>query len=434
VWLLLLQQPHLISYLREEYKHSGQKLFIDEFAFEALSDIFKRMLEDEELDRVFLIIDALDECDEASRPSLIRFLNTVLCISSICSKVKWLVSSRPLVEIEKNLKGTGASTKSFLKLDEHNLERPINAYIDYKVLQLRNREAYDDHRLRFVAVELRKRASNTFLWVALVCKKLIDAEEYVWEEILKTVPKDLMELYDYLLQRIETLEWKTESEYCKSVLAAATLAYRPLTLGEIGMLAGLPSGVQAWPVVKKCGSFLTVRSSTAYLIHQSAQDYLSKHYRKLHDVAPSIAHLAIFERCLKGMGSLENNIYGLPNFGITSREVQIPSPDPLRSVRYACQYWVHHLEQSECSINDQGEVYRFLQEHFLHWLEALSLVGVISESIALISTLESLVEVSYLTECTCFRIDVGYLAGRKHRTIMFPLRCKVVCSSKSRDS
>jgi hypothetical protein len=55
---------------------------------------------------------------------------------------------------------------------------------------------------------------------------------------------------------------------------------------------------------------------------------------------------------------------------------------------------VHHLEQSKSSINDQGEVYCFLQKHFLHWLEALSLIGVMPESFALVGTLQSLIAVS----------------------------------------
>jgi len=134
VWFLLLQQPHLISHVREEYKTSGQKIFSDVFAFQALSDILKRMLEDKEADRVFLIIDALNECDEETRPLLINLLGMVLSTNKISSKVKWLVSSRPLPEIEIDMAGVSTSAKSILKLDEHNLKRPINAYISYKVL------------------------------------------------------------------------------------------------------------------------------------------------------------------------------------------------------------------------------------------------------------------------------------------------------------
>jgi hypothetical protein len=429
VWLLVLQQPHLITHVRQAYRPSGEKAFDGIFAFQALSELLQRMLEDEELNPVFLIIDALDECDEKTRPLLI---GTVLSTNRTSSKVKWLVSSRPLPEIEKNMTGAGTSSKRVLKLDEHNLERPINAYIDYKVVQLRDK-GHDKDPVNVAAARLRERAGNTFLWVWLVCKELMGARDRAWPGILETVPDDLTELYNYLFERIETLKWKIDSEDCKRVLAAATFAYRPLALSEVGILADLPSEKEAREAVELCGSFLTVRSDTAYLIHQSAQEYLSEHYRKPDDVAPNMAHLAIFEQCLKGMmGTLKRNIYELPYLGIASPEVRIPSPDPLRSVRYACRYWVHHLEQSKTNINDQSRVYNFLQKHFLHWLEALSLIGVMSESFALVGTLQSLILVSHSIKCpyACTYTKSTYSAGWKYRTITLPLRRKVVCPAK----
>ena len=51
-------------------------------------------------------------------------------------------------------------------------------------------------------------------------------------------------------------------------------------------------------------------------------------------------------------------------------------PDKLSA---SCQYWIHHLHGSR--IKDYEKVYKFLQEHFLHWLEALSLSGNMSKGI-----------------------------------------------------
>ncbi|KAJ5206563.1 hypothetical protein N7472_003011 [Penicillium cf. griseofulvum] len=366
LWLLLLQQPQLISHVRKEYETSGQKLFEDSLALKAMGRILEAMLEDHALDRVFLLIDALDECDEKTRQQL---LDTVLSTTRRPSRFKWLISSRPLREIEIKMTRIGKPIKH-LKLDEYSLERPIQSYIDYKVLQLRSKEEYGSDHLNDLASEMRQRASNTFLWVALVCKELSRTEDYLWSDIIETVPKQLTELYNYLLERIENLEWQRESEYCKKVLTVVALACRETTLDEVASLAGLSPGATE-AVVNKCGSFLTVRKNTVYLIHQSAHDYLSGNLGRLHKLAPESAHLELFQLCLK---------------------VQIPGPDPLSSVRYACRYWVHHLQQSNVSVDDRSEVYRFLQVHFLHWLEALSLIGAISESVSLIITLQSLVK------------------------------------------
>jgi hypothetical protein len=65
-------------------------------------------------------------------------------------------------------------------------------------------------------------------------------------------------------------------------------------------------------------------------------------------------------------------------------------------VRYACLYWVYHLEQSKRRVRDGEQVHLFLKCHLLHWLEALSFMGKIPESIAMIKTLQTLVEVESL--------------------------------------
>jgi hypothetical protein len=65
------------------------------------------------------------------------------------------------------------------------------------------------------------------------------------------------------------------------------------------------------------------------------------------------------------------------------------------AVLYACRYWVNHLQRSEIGLcDDNGLVHIFLKEHFLHWLEALSLMGKISEGVLAITLLESIVIVS----------------------------------------
>ena len=69
-------------------------------------------------------------------------------------------------------------------------------------------------------------------------------------------------------------------------------------------------------------------------------------------------------------------------------------------VQYACRYWVKHLQELE---HDQREkaglcekVQVFLEKHFLHWLEVLSLTGKMSEGVLAITSLESLIPVSHI--------------------------------------
>ncbi|KAI9779780.1 MAG: hypothetical protein M1816_003344 [Peltula sp. TS41687] len=86
-----------------------------------------------------------------------------------------------------------------------------------------------------------------------------------------------------------------------------------------------------------------------------------------------------------------------------SKHVRLETPGKLRTeiesqviadrlpsdLQYACHYWANHLENSKRQICDSDRVHNILREHFLHWLEALSLMGKMSESIALTGILLS---------------------------------------------
>ena len=97
VWMLLLQQPDLIKHLRSEHERMHKdSLFSDnKYAWEALSRVFENMLRDPRLSEVYFIVDALDECDDGLG-NLILLISTSLKLSK---KIKWLVSSRPYLDI-----------------------------------------------------------------------------------------------------------------------------------------------------------------------------------------------------------------------------------------------------------------------------------------------------------------------------------------------
>jgi hypothetical protein len=60
----------------------------------------------------------------------------------------------------------------------------------------------------------------------------------------------------------------------------------------------------------------------------------------------------------------------------------------------ACKYWIDQVKKDNFILRDDGVVYKFCREHFLHWLEALSLMGRTAEGISMVTELESMVSVS----------------------------------------
>ena len=93
--------------------------------------------------------------------------------------------------------------------------------------------------------------------------------------------------------------------------------------------------------------------------------------------------------------SLKRDICDLRTSGVLATDIEISIVEnclPLE-VQYACLYWVQHLQCSGAQLYD-NDVHQFLQEHFLHWVEALSLMGKTSHGAILVRTLESMLTVS----------------------------------------
>jgi hypothetical protein len=389
IWMLLVQQPHLISHLRSKHKYKGRSLFNDGNASVAMSRVFESMLKDHRLSRVYFIVDALDECDQGLA-DLVQLISTSLNLSD---KVKWLVSSRPQVK----LKDPG----TLVELDAQSLEGPVNAYIDHKLSTLKEKPGYNDEdTLAKVSNEVRQRAENTFLWVALAFRKLETVHGVYAVKIIKEMPPGLPELYDHMMTRINNGEM-IDPQDCKKVLVATSLAYRPLSLPELAVLADLPPKINPQTIVEECGSFLTTKENTVYLIHQSAKDYLeANHESKLQQGGAARGHADISRRCIDAMSTLSRNIYDLPLWASKSKDIRPPDPDPLATLQYSCVHWINHL----CHVKDQSSDHRdefyddaavlpFLKRHFLHWLESLSLLRKLSDGILSIRQLLHIVQV-----------------------------------------
>ncbi|KAH6714006.1 NACHT domain-containing protein [Leptodontidium sp. MPI-SDFR-AT-0119] len=99
IYLLVNEQPSLISHVRKKYDQAGKALFEDSNTWVALSEIFANILQDPKLNNTCLIVDALDECEM----DLPKLLDLIIQTSSISPRTKWIVSSRNWPSIEKDL-------------------------------------------------------------------------------------------------------------------------------------------------------------------------------------------------------------------------------------------------------------------------------------------------------------------------------------------
>ena len=400
LFLLINQQPSLVSHIRKKHDRAGKALFEDANAWVALIEIFTNILQDPSLNSTFLIIDALDEC-VVDLPKLLDF---IVQKSSVSTRVKWIVSSRNWPNIEERLERAGHKVRLCLELNAKSVSTAVSVYIQYKVHQLAQQKKYDDKTRDAVLDHLVLNANDTFLWVALVCQNLENIPRGRIRARLNSFPPGLDSLYERMMKQICESE---DSELCKRILASIAIVYRPITLRElvslIEMLEDMFDDLESLrEIIGLCGSFLTIREDIVYFVHQSMKDYLfEKAFDKIFPSGEGEVHYIIFSRSLQVMSKLlRRDMFSLEAPGFPIDQVEQSEVDPLAAVRYSCVYWVDHLcassenARQDDDLQDGGAIDDFVRKKYLCWLEALSLCRSMSDGVVSITKLEALIEVA----------------------------------------
>ncbi|KAL0937160.1 Vegetative incompatibility protein HET-E-1-like protein 15 [Colletotrichum truncatum] len=391
---LLSQHNHLVSHLQQKYDQGGKELFEDVNAWFSLSEILTNVLQDSSLQEVFLIVDALDEC-EGDRDDLLDF------ISKTCGsgRVKWIVSSRNLPEIEEKFRSVPHKVEISLEQSHVSVAAAVHSYIQYKMEHLAQSKRYTPEIRNAIEQYLLSNADNTFLWVALVCQELMHVRAWSARERVKSFPRGLNSLYNRMIAHVRESD---DANFCMQILAVATVAYRPISLVEMYHIVDFPEDFPQdqellEELIQFCGSFLTLRESVVYFVHHSAKEFLQKEAAS--DVYPAgitDIHNSIFLKSIQVISSiLKRNIYRIEDPGLRVDQIRRPDPDPLASLRYSCIHCIDHLYDAIPKnhmiryFQERNEIGHFFTARYLLWLEAISLLGSVSEVVLSLSKLSA---------------------------------------------
>lgn len=392
LYSLIYQQPSLSSHLQVEYDRAGKALFGSTNAWFAVREILTNVLQDALSEFTHLIVDTLDECI-IERERLLKFIIE----QSASSRVKWIISSRKWPDIKQQLAAAKHSVRLSLGLNTGSVATAVEVFIQGKVKELSQQNAYDAETTQAVQNHLSSNADGTFLWVALVCQSLATVRKRHIRKKLDFFPPGLDSLYRRMLEQVVNSD---DAELCKEILAVAAIVYCPIFVQEIATLVEGFEDVLDDPgalgdIIAHCGSFLTIRKNTVYFVHQSAKDFLVREAVEI--IAPSglkATHYKIFSRSVKVLSSL-----GAPGYSI--RKVTPQSPDPLAKFCYSAFYWVDHLKscisltttEHMSDLQDGGVVDMFLRKKFLSWLEILDHCNSRPKGVTSMARLETIIRV-----------------------------------------
>ncbi|KAI1109378.1 hypothetical protein F5Y14DRAFT_30227 [Nemania sp. NC0429] len=319
IWQLLLQRNELFKkHMQPDFdKYSDSRLFDDLFCnFFPLWRIFQEMLLDAEAGEVFILIDALDECDPSTRKGLLQNIRDFFMESpKLGRKVKLLITCRPEIpDIEGELKGAGVS----LRMDHAHINNDLSEYIDFKTNELAEKKGYPPHLKKQVQDALTIDSGGTFLWVSLMVAELGrgDVLQFQVQEKLKRLPRGLDEIYASILDRVSP----DIQHVARFILHFMVAAKRPLKMFEIktayasssaacrNTLAPTYQDVQVYnDIFLACSSILYVpnpsKGDRAELnfCHQSVKDFLMGDYNpgimKWYHTTFDDANYLIFKTC-----------------------------------------------------------------------------------------------------------------------------------------
>ncbi|WQF90413.1 Putative NACHT nucleoside triphosphatase, WD40/YVTN repeat-like-containing domain superfamily [Colletotrichum destructivum] len=395
MYRLIDQQPPLIQHIEKAYEHIGKQLFEGDDAFYKLSRILASMLCDPLAKRCYLVVDALDECRRDQQQLLDFIMKSVSHYPA-----KWIVSSRNRLDIEPAMWLDDSRTRVSLELNEKHVTQALNTFINHRISKLPLLRS-DTSTHKDVRREILSRAEGNFLWVDMVTRELQAVEPSRMLGILKEIPSGLMPFYDTMMAKVRN-QSREHIQRCIQLLSMATVAYRPLTLQELGVLSkahqnASREGDVRW-LVDRCAAFLTIdQHGCVYLLHQSVKDYFTSSPNSILEASLAAIHHTMALQSIEEMQcTLRRNVYNLDYPG-SQPPLGGPNPDPLASIRYSCLNWVNHLvdgTKNPQDFTDGGVVDRFLRSHLLHWLEALSLLRSLPNGILILSKLSALLQLN----------------------------------------
>jgi WD40 repeat protein len=372
---------------------------------------------------VSVVIDALDECDrEEDAVAIIRILSKAKEVTSV--SLRFFVTSRPELPIRNGFGEIQGEYQDVAlhRIQESIVEHDISAFLRHDLARIRNRyhrHAVEDLQLppdwpsEDVIRILAQMATPLFIFAATVCRFVEDKGRSNPAERLKKVLEYRTENHNSGLDKLDatylpvleqitsgrTRQDKTDLlAKFRDVVGPIVLLAQPLSVRSLTRLLNVEAA-DVYDQLNSLHSVLDIPSqidAPVRLFHLSFHDFLVDTTKRTTNdfwIDEKKYHKTLADRCIQLLHQhLKRDICGIQVPGKLRSEVDQRTIDDALppEAQYACQYWVHHLKECKDSVGDGGPVHSFLTRHLLHWLEALSLLGRISESVGMVDDLLAL--------------------------------------------
>ncbi|KAF6798278.1 vegetative incompatibility protein het-e-1 [Colletotrichum sojae] len=346
--------------------------------------------------KVIIVVDALDECERVRHLSvLLSLLCKLQDVNTV--RVRFFLTSRSAPEIISAFKRLPEKyhvrklrlNHAFPQDTKTDIRRFLKArFADIKTRRNVQQEPWPELSDLDRLIELATNPEPLFIYAATLCHFVYDehrprnpkSQLRLWLKGSDDNRPQLGQIYDPILSQVfQNNDGAVTSQQLQFLGALALLA-TPLSTDSLSALLDIDVDEVNWwlPELHAVLDIPAQRHGPIRLLHKSFSDFLLRPKdSKSSDnrVDANNIHAMLATNCIQRMqAGLKQDMCdirkpGTLKEGIDQRTIDTHIPADLQ---YACLYWVHHLLSSGRSMGD--EISMFLYEHFLHWLEALSLL------------------------------------------------------------
>jgi len=369
--------------------------------------------------QLVVVIDALDECDSMQDIQLIlQLIEEAKDLDTV--RIKIFLTGRPEIPILDGFRQlSGEAYQDFIlhSIPLDTVNGDISTFFRQKLSLLKVKHGLGTPWPDELIIEqLVERAAGLFIYAATTLRFIrdgIDGPEEQLSLILNTTKSPLLAtehldgIYTTLLQH--SVLGKRGYQQCeelaqrfREVVGSIVVIFNNMPARNLAQLLQIPSKMVS-RTLDSLRSVLDVpenESQPVRLFHLSFRDFLHNPQRCSNprfQIDEKERHTSLFRKCMEHISRLQENICNLWGPGILITE--IPADTIQKSipphVQYACRYWFDHWRLGNPVEKNLKTIRQFLEQHFLHWLEGLSLIGEVSNGAHMIITLEEILSVSF---------------------------------------
>ncbi|UKZ94148.1 uncharacterized protein TrAFT101_009032 [Trichoderma asperellum] len=415
---LLIREPALAPYIKQAIDNDPAvpwKGLQEQFDQLISQPLLKFVADGGKFDSVIIIIDALDECERESQiKSIIGLLSHLKIREGLC--LRTFVTSRPELPVRLGFHAIEHKNLILHEIPQIIIKQDISLFLEYKIAEIRekfNASVSKDRQLPLgwpgesSFQSLVNMAVPLFIFAATVSRFIADRRGGDPDEKLKDIllyesrsqesrlDATYMPVLSNIISGLSTREREKTTQQFQNIIGSVITLASPLSSLALSQILNVSKRIID-NQLDLLHSVLRVPSSPESpirLLHISFRDFLTdpdKEGRSPFWIDEKQAHARMAINCLNVMGKhLKCCICGIRDLGMPRSEIQPAKIEACLppEAQYACLYWTYHLRKAEKYINANEKIYNFLICHFLHWIEALSLMGRTHESLGLINEL-----------------------------------------------